>query len=121
MRRGPELRDEVERLLSALDESGEFLEPDPGSHDGPFGGPRIGPYVVLDRAGRGGMGVVYHAVRETTTGRKWRSRWSKPARESDFLIARFRLERQALALAQSPQHRAPAGRRNRRPMDGLIW
>src|SRR5690242_6625040 len=56
-------RSEVERLLVALDASGDFLRPvsRPESDGGPL---RIGPYLVLDQAGLGGMGVVYHAVRD---------------------------------------------------------
>jgi len=96
-----ELRDEVERLLVAVDESGAFLEP--VSRQSP-GGPqlRIGPYVVLDRAGRGGMGVVYHAVRDNDYRQEVAIKVVRAGAETDFLIARFHLERQALALLNHP-------------------
>jgi eukaryotic-like serine/threonine-protein kinase len=96
-----ELRDEVGRLLAALDESGTFLEP---ASQQSLGGPqlRIGPYIVLDRAGCGGMGVVYHAVRDNDYRQEVAIKVVRAGAETDFLIARFHLERQALALLNHP-------------------
>ena len=65
-------------------------------------GSRIGPYVVLDRAGCGGMGVVYHAVRDDDYRQEVAIKVVKGGGETEFLIARFRLERQALALLNHP-------------------
>jgi tetratricopeptide (TPR) repeat protein len=99
--RDPEMRDEVERLLVAVDESGAFLEPvSSNAPDAPQ--LRIGPYVVLDRAGRGGMGVVYHAVRDNDYRQEVAIKVVRAGAETDFLIARFHLERQALALLNHP-------------------
>ena len=89
---GNPLRDEVERLLAALEESGGFLDL----------GPRIGPYVVLDRVGFGGMGVVYHAVRDGDYRQEVAIKLVRDGAETDFRIERFRLERQALALLNHP-------------------
>ena len=86
------LREEVERLLSALQESGGFLDL----------GPRIGPYVVLERAGFGGMGVVYHAVRENDYRQEVAIKVVRDGAETDYRIERFRLERQTLALLNHP-------------------
>lgn len=99
--RDPELRNEVQRLLGALDESGAFLEtvswhPPEGSQL------RIGPYVVLDRAGCGGMGVVYQAVRDNDYRQEVAIKVVRAGAETDFLITRFHLERQALALLNHP-------------------
>jgi len=80
----------VERLLTALDDSGDFLEP--------VSLQRIGPYVVLDQAGAGGMGVVYHAVRDNDYRQEVALKVVRPGARADFLIERFHLERQALAL-----------------------
>ena len=63
---------------------------------------RIGPYVVLDHAGRGGMGVVYHAVRDNDYRQEVAIKVVRAGAETDFLIARFHLERQALALLNHP-------------------
>ena len=55
----PEVRDEVLSLLSAHDAAGTFLaEPnlDLSART------RIGPYLLVDRIGQGGMGVVFRAV-----------------------------------------------------------
>ncbi|HKW98816.1 MAG TPA: protein kinase [Bryobacteraceae bacterium] len=93
------LREEVERLLAALDRSGGFLEPD--SRD-PQNSRRIGHYLILDCAGRGGMGVVYHAVREDDYRQEVAIKLVRAGAETDFLVARFRLERQALALLNHP-------------------
>jgi tetratricopeptide (TPR) repeat protein len=95
------LREEVERLLSALDKSNGFLEPE---SRGPLDtrALRIGPYLILGHAGRGGMGVVYHAVRDDEYRQEVAIKLVRAGMETDFLIARFRLERQALALLNHP-------------------
>ena len=95
------LREEVERLLSALDKSDGFLEP---QSLGPLGthALRIGPYLILGQAGRGGMGVVYHAVRDDEYRQEVAIKLVRAGMQTDFLIARFRLERQALALLNHP-------------------
>jgi tetratricopeptide (TPR) repeat protein len=88
-------RGEVDRLLSALDASGDFLQPLTPSL-------RIGPYVVLAQAGAGGMGVVYHAVRDNDYRQEVALKVIRPGARADFLIERFHLERQALALLNHP-------------------
>ena len=96
------LRHEVEKLLSALDDSGEFLEPDANRTAPDSPALRIGPYLILGQAGRGGMGVVYHAVRDDDYRQEVAIKLIKAGADSDFLIERFRLERQALALLNHP-------------------
>ena len=96
------LRAEVEKLLLALDRSGEFLEPEPSVTSAGSRALRIGPYLVLDEAGHGGMGVVYHAVRDDDYRQEVAIKLVKAGAETDFLIGRFRLERQALAMLDHP-------------------
>lgn len=92
-----ELRLEVERLLAALDESGAFLEPgNPAAPD--LSGGKIGPYLVLEQAGQGGMGTVYRAVRDDDYHQQVAIKLVKRDLETDVLLARFRQERQVLAL-----------------------
>ncbi len=98
----PALRHEVETLLSALDQSGEFLERGTRGSTSEAQITRIGPYLVLGQAGRGGMGVVYHAVRDDDYRQEVAIKLIQAGAETDFLIGRFRLERQALALLNHP-------------------
>ncbi|HUA57748.1 MAG TPA: serine/threonine-protein kinase [Verrucomicrobiae bacterium] len=97
----PELQAEVERLLAALAESGNFLEPREAVKDEP-GGDRIGPYLIVERAAQGGMGTVYRAVREDDYRQQVALKLVKRDIETDFLLERFRQERQALALLNHP-------------------
>jgi len=87
------LRQEVDKLLMALEQSGPFLEPDPGAMPVLSRTLRIGPYLVLNEAGHGGMGVVYHAVRDDDYRQEVAIKLVKAGAETDFLIGRFRLER----------------------------
>ena len=74
------LRQEVDKLLLALDQSGQFLEPEPGATPALSRTLRIGPYLVLNEAGRGGMGGSITRCGMTTTARRWPLNLSKPAR-----------------------------------------
>jgi len=66
---------------------------------GPLPAPeRIGPYLVLERIGEGGMGTVFAAMQEEPVRRKVALKIIKPGMDSAQVVARFEAERQALAL-----------------------
>jgi len=77
----------------------EFLG-DPPIADG--SGSRIGPYVLLQKIGEGGMGAVYLAEQETPVRRRVAVKIIKPGLDSKQFIARFQAERQTLALMDHP-------------------
>jgi WD40 repeat protein/serine/threonine protein kinase len=111
------LRGQVEALLRAYEEAGNFLE-QPAAEEGATSdvapgrwidparavrvlegpGTRIGPYKLLQQIGEGGMGVVYMAEQEEPVRRKVALKIIKPGMDSRQVIARFEAERQALAM-----------------------
>ena len=107
----PELRVQVERLLSASDRAGGFIhEPaiaSPGvlpPDDEPSRvGRRVGAYRLVRELGRGGMGAVYLAERDDG-GFKQRVaiKLIKRGMDTDQVLARFRAERQILASLDHP-------------------
>jgi WD40 repeat protein/serine/threonine protein kinase len=100
------LRARLEALLAAHDASGGVLDAPPPVlspttaysplTEGP--GTVIGPYKLLQQIGEGGMGVVYMAEQEQPVRRKVALKIIKPGMDSRQVIARFEVERQALAM-----------------------
>jgi hypothetical protein len=62
----------------------------------------IGPYRLLRVLGEGGMGVVYLAEQHEPIRRQVAIKVVKPGMDTRAVIARFELERQALALMDHP-------------------
>jgi eukaryotic-like serine/threonine-protein kinase len=107
-----DLRRELESLLHAYEETGEFLErpavlsvksfaettfPEAHSED-PQAGSRIGAYQLEGEIGRGGMGAVFLATRaDSEYVKRVAIKLIRRGRVSDFAIRRFRNERQILA------------------------
>jgi len=65
-------------------------------------GMRIGPYKLLQKLGEGGMGTVYMAEQETPVRRRVALKIVKVGMDSEPVIARFEVERQALAMMDHP-------------------
>src|SRR5271163_2216688 len=103
-----ELRANVEALLKAHQESGEFLEQAPEEIKAQAGVPGekpgdwIGRYKLLQQVGEGGCGVVFMAEQEEPVRRKVAIKVVKPGMDTKMVIARFEAERQALALMDHP-------------------
>jgi serine/threonine protein kinase len=97
------LRREVESLLAAHDDAGEFLSRPAAEAAVPVAeGRRIGPYRVLSEIGRGGMAVVYRAVRDDDLFRKSVALKLMSGAGSEVLLRRFFQERQILGRLQHP-------------------
>jgi serine/threonine protein kinase len=98
------LRAAVAALLRANERSGDLLdlpEKPAATVDEPLTerpGTVIGPYKLLQQIGEGGMGVVYMAEQEQPVRRRVALKIIKPGMDSKQVIARFEVERQALAL-----------------------
>jgi eukaryotic-like serine/threonine-protein kinase len=105
-----ELRTEVISLLEALDTAGDFIEGDAAQRVGlasairkDWIGRRLGPYRIVDEAGRGGMSQVFKAVRDDEQYEKQVAiKLLKPGLDTDSLLRRFKAERQILAQLSHP-------------------
>jgi serine/threonine protein kinase len=119
------LRREVEELLLAQAQAGNFLPDKPATTKSraaverlveaanPAGtsrvattiekpGDRIGRYELLEKIGEGGCGVVYLAWQETPVRRQVALKVIKLGMDTKQVIARFEAERQALAIMDHP-------------------
>jgi serine/threonine protein kinase len=103
------LRAEVESLLQARQEAGDFLA---GPESVPVAtldepivespGTVIGPYKLLERIGEGGFGVVFLAEQAQPVRRRVALKVLKPGMDTRQVVARFEAERQALAIMDHP-------------------
>jgi serine/threonine-protein kinase len=111
------LRKQVEQLLAAassaspVDRIGAMLNPtELEFNSAPEQSPRIditshpwiGPYKLLEQIGEGGMGTVFMAVQSQPIKRKVALKIIKPGMDTGQVIARFEVERQALAMMNHP-------------------
>jgi len=107
-----ELRSEVESLLRSYQEAGDLLEepalrleqsPLSSVDDDPWVGNYIGPYQVISRIGRGGMGAVYRAVRVDDHYLKQVAiKVVRAGLNNQLYLRRFRNERQIMASLDHP-------------------
>jgi WD40 repeat protein/serine/threonine protein kinase len=104
------LKRRVEELIENHFRAGDFLEPPaPGLpttlDERPVGGGPgtvIGPYKLLEQIGEGGFGVVFMAEQTQPVRRKVALKVLKPGMDTRQVVARFEVERQALALMDHP-------------------
>lgn len=106
------LRDLIEELLELDRDAEEFFEfqPEvenpgaPASDGGDEGGigARIGPYRLIERLGAGGCGVVYLAEQQEPVKRKVALKIIRLGMDTESVITRFNMEREALALMDHP-------------------
>lgn len=112
-----ELKSEVEKLLSQFDDASSFIETPAYNdsqagvlsklmdfdEDDPMLGVVLGSYRIEGEIGRGGMGAVYEAVRaDGEFRRKVAIKIVKRGMDTDFILRRFRNERQILATLEHP-------------------
>ncbi|UCG16479.1 MAG: serine/threonine protein kinase, partial [Phycisphaerales bacterium] len=99
------LRDDIQSMIAAHAEQGEFLA-DPtvdasgALREGP--GTVIGPYKLLEHIGEGGFGSVFMADQEKPVRRRVALKIIKLGMDTKQVIARFEAERQALAMMEHP-------------------
>jgi eukaryotic-like serine/threonine-protein kinase len=109
-----ELKSEILSLLASdLESEGKFVgaqveqaviamaaEP---SADQKISDRRIGPYKLIRELGRGGMGAVYLAARaDDQYESQVAIKLVRPGLDTEFILRRFRRERQILARLQHP-------------------
>lgn len=105
----PEVREEVESLLAASDEAGEFIEQPalaptpPAGGEFPAPGDRVGIYSIIQKVGEGGMGAVYQALRDDGEFRRLVAvKILKRGMDTDHVLKRFENEKQILAHFDHP-------------------
>ena len=113
--RDTSLQRDVESLLSQHDSAGELLDkPFYGDtefsvlesfieEEDPMIGRRLGSYRIEREIGRGGMGAVYEASRaDNEFNKRAAIKLVKRGMDTDFILRRFRKERQILAALDHP-------------------
>jgi Tol biopolymer transport system component/serine/threonine protein kinase len=105
----PEMRAELVSLLASYDDAGDFMDSEDGAATAAArapdtgGGTCIGRYRVLEEIGRGGMGAVYKAVRTDDGSDAFVAiKVVKRGMDHDYILTRFRHERQILAALNHP-------------------
>jgi TolB-like protein/Tfp pilus assembly protein PilF len=114
----PQLKAEVEKLLAQFEDASSFIETpafsdekasvlsslmDFDETDDPMLGKVLGNYKIEREIGRGGMGAVYEAIRaDGEFRRKAAIKIVKRGMDTDFILRRFRNERQILATLEHP-------------------
>ncbi|MCL4786624.1 MAG: serine/threonine-protein kinase [Verrucomicrobia bacterium] len=104
----PALRRQIESLLASHGDSqggaGKFSPPETSSEIeiGEKVGDQVGLYVLRERLGEGGFGVVFAAEQVSPIKRTVALKILKPGMDARQIILRFEQERQTLALMDHP-------------------
>src|SRR5439155_13001224 len=102
----PDLRRQVDSLLLAHTQAGDFLRQNVIAPSGPPSGEGqgnvIGRYKLLQQIGEGGFGVVFMAEQQQPVRRMVALKIIKLGMDTRQVIARFEAERQALAMMDHP-------------------
>ncbi|MBK1883822.1 serine/threonine protein kinase [Luteolibacter pohnpeiensis] len=107
-RNDPDRLMRLEELLEVRRDAEDFFEFQPkvqkesDSEDERGLGARIGPYRLIERLGSGGCGVVYLAEQLEPVKRNVALKIIRLGMDTENVIARFNLEREALALMDHP-------------------
>ncbi|NUP95176.1 MAG: tetratricopeptide repeat protein [Planctomycetaceae bacterium] len=103
------LRAEVEALLKADVDAGQFMASPTAERAAVAGGPaaeqagaQIGRYRLLELIGEGGMGTIWMAEQREPVRRRVALKLIKIGLDTRQVIARFEAERQALAMMEHP-------------------
>lgn len=108
------LRARVESLLAAHEAPDRLLDGVPATEfaaalagapealTADLTGHRLGPYLLTERLGEGGVGIVYAAQQDAPLRRTVALKLIKPGMDTREVIARFEAERQALAVMDHP-------------------
>lgn len=83
-------------LADSIERAGIALNPGNGALESE--GDQVGPYLLKEKLGVGGFGVVYRALQREPIRREVAIKLVKPGMDSREVLSRFNLERQALAL-----------------------
>ena len=99
-----DLAAEVESLIRSHAEMGRFLETPALDADSQehLTGRQIGPYELCEQIAEGGMGTVYRAVRLNDFGKQVAIKLVKRGMDTEYILNRFRQERQILAGLDHP-------------------
>jgi non-specific serine/threonine protein kinase/serine/threonine-protein kinase len=105
-----ELQREAESLLLSFEQASSFIEAPVFAgasdflfaDDQPLEGRQIGHYKIVRELGRGGMGAVYLAERADEYREQVALKIVKRGMDTDFVVRRFRHERQILASLHHP-------------------
>ncbi len=93
----------VPSAMSVLPAAAGFWGGDEAEDEDPLLGRRLGAYQIQRQIGRGGMGAVYEAVRaDKEFTKRVAIKLVKRGMDTDFILRRFRKERQILAALDHP-------------------